>query len=702
MSPKGPKFFNRELSWLEFNQRVLEEAKDESVPLLERLNFLSITATNLDEFFMVRVGGLQILRQQGVIKPDVAKMTPAEQLQAVDARVHQMTAEQYACFTEELVPRLHEQGIRRLLPAQLSERQVRGAERLFRSEVFPVITPMAVDLRSHFPLLKNLGVNIAVRLKGREPGQRPRFAVIPIGTALERLISIPATEFAFVLIEDLIGMFIDDLFPGEKVAEHAVFRITRNADLSIREDLAADLLAEMMDLLDARKQSSCVRLEIQEKVSKSLLGFLQKALHISDADVYRCPGPLDLSAFRRLLSLEGFPKLKYERWPPQASPDVDPKVSIFKELTRESVLLCHPYDSFDPVLRLVQEAAEDPDVLAVKQILYRTSRNSPVIAALRTAAERGKYVTAIVELKARFDEARNIEWATELEQAGVQVIYGVKGLKTHAKLCIVVRREPQGVVRYLHFGTGNYNEITARLYSDISYLTSDPVLASDASAFFNSITGYSQPQKLLKLEAAPVGLRERFLELIENEIQRKRQGQKAQIRAKMNSLVDERMIRALYDASRAGVKVLLNVRGICCLRPGVRGLSENISVVSIVDRFLEHARVFHFYQGGEERVYISSADWMTRNLDRRVELLVPVEPPALRQRLISILDIYFRDNMKSRRLLPDGSYQRLSPGPGRRPVRSQGVLYQQACDLLREERQARRTVFEPHRPLESQ
>jgi polyphosphate kinase len=702
MSPKSPKFFNRELSWLEFNQRVLDEAKDESVPLLERLNFLSITATNLDEFFMVRVGGLQILRQQGVTKPDLAKMTPADQLEAIEARVRRMTAEQDACFAEGLIPRLHEEGIRRVLPSHLTEHQLRGVERLFRSDVFPVITPMAVDLRHRFPLLKNLGLNIAVRIRGREAGQRPRFAVIPIGTALERLIPIPSEGFAFLLLEDLIGMFIDQLFPGEKVAEYSVFRITRNADLSIREDLAADLLNEMLDLLDARKQSSCVRLEIEEKASKGLLTFLRKALKVSDADVYRCPGPLDLSAFRRLVALDGFRKLKNESWPPQATPDLDPKVSIFKELSRKSVLLCHPYDSFDPVLRLVQEAANDPDVLAVKQILYRTSRNSPIIAALRQAAENGKYVTAIVELKARFDEARNIEWATELEQAGVQVIYGVKGLKTHAKVCIVVRREPEGVVRYLHFGTGNYNEITARLYSDVSYLTSDPVLASDASAFFNSITGYSQPQKLLKLEAAPVGLRERFLELIENEIQRKRQGQGALIIAKMNSLVDAGMIKALYDASRAGVKVQLNVRGICCLRPGVRGLSDNISVVSIVDRFLEHARVFYFYQGGEERIYISSADWMTRNLDRRVELLVPVEPPDLRKRLISTLQIYFKDNAKSRKLLPDGNYQRLAPAPGRRPIRSQEILYQQACDLLREERQARRTVFEPHRPAGNQ
>jgi polyphosphate kinase len=702
MSPRNPKFFNRELSWLEFNQRVLDEARDESVPLLERLNFLTITASNLDEFFMVRVGGLQMLRQQGVTKTDLAKMTPAEQLEAIDARVRRMTAGLYACFAQELVPQLQEHGIRRFLPSELNERQVRGAERFFRSDVFPVVTPMAVDLRGRFPLLKNLGLNVAVRLRGREPRQRPRFAVIPIGTALERVIPIPSQEFAFVLIEDLIGMFVEQLFPGEKVAEQVAFRITRNADLSIREDQAADLLAEMMDLLDARKQSSCVRLEIDEKAGKGLLRFLQKALNVSDGDVFRCPGPLDLSAFRRLVTLDGFRELKYENWPPQATPDLDLKAGIFKELSRRSVLLCHPYESFDPVLRLVQEASQDPDVLAIKQILYRTSRDSPVVAALRSAAEAGKYVTVIVELKARFDEARNIEWATGLEQAGVQVIYGVKGLKTHAKVCIVVRREPQGVVRYLHFGTGNYNETTARIYSDISYLTTDPVLASDASAFFNSITGYSQPQKLLKLEAAPVGLRERLVELIENEVQRKRQGQKALIIAKMNSLVDSRMISALYDASRAGVKIQLNVRGICCLRPGVRGLSENISVVSIVDRFLEHARIFYFHQGGEERVFISSADWMTRNLNRRVELLVPVEPPELRKRLNSILETYFKDNVKSRRLLPDGSYQRLNTGPGRRPFRSQEVLYRQTCDLLREERQARRTVFEPHRPPESQ
>jgi len=495
-------------------------------------------------------------------------------------------------------------------------------------------------------------------------------------------------------------MFIERFFPGWTVTENAVFRITRNADLSVREDMAGDLLAEMKEVLDARKESSCVRLEIEKGASKTLLKFLTKALNVTEAarDCFFIPGPLDLSGFRKLASLEEFPGLRYEPWPPVHSPDIDRRNSIFNELSNRSIFLYHPFDSFEPAIRLVQEAAADPDVLAIKQILYRTSPDSPIIEALRQAAENGKYVTAIVELKARFDEARNIEWARELEHAGVQVIYGVKGLKTHAKLCIVVRREAQGVTRYLHFGTGNYNEITARLYTDASFFSVDPDLANDASSLINAITGYSQPQGLVKLEAAPTGLRRRFLELIASETERKRQGQKALIMAKMNSLVDTRIIQALYEASQAGVKILLNVRGICCLRPGIKGLSENITVVSIVDRFLEHSRIYYFHQGGEPKVFISSADWMPRNLDRRVELLVPIDDLTCQKRVINILDVCFKDNVKARRLLPDGHYERIAPPPGKKAIRSQEVLYQQALEEARQVQATSRTVFQPFRP----
>ncbi|RPI25416.1 MAG: polyphosphate kinase 1 [Acidobacteria bacterium] len=711
MSKKQPQFFNRELSWLEFNQRVLDEALDKSVPLLERLNFLAITGSNLDEFFMVRVGGLQILKQQAVPTRDHTGLTPGEQLAAISQRVHEMTAAQYRCFGEELEPGLAGSGVRRLRPADLSERQKERVEGLFERDIFPIVTPMAVDARQRFPLLLNLGLNVAVRLKVEETARstpesgpvRPskHFAIIPLGSRPDRFIQLPEEAgYAYILLEDVIQMFIDRFFPGQTVLEHAVFRITRNADLSVREDMAGDLLAEMKEVLDARKESSCVRLEVEKGTSKVLLAFLTRVLKVSNPsrDSLSIPGPLDLSAFRKLASLDQFPSLRYEAWPPVPSPDIDRKTSIFKELANRSIFLYHPFDSFEPVIRLLQEAAADPDVLAIKQILYRTSRNSPIIEALRQAAENGKYVTAIVELKARFDEARNIGWARELEHAGVQVIYGVKGLKTHAKLCIVVRREAQGVVRYLHFGTGNYNEITARLYTDASYFSVDPDLAKDASAFFNAITGYSQPHGLVKLQAAPTSLRSRFLELIESEAERRRQGQKALIMVKMNSLVDAQIIKALYQASKVGVKILLNVRGICCLRPGVKGLSDNITVISIVDRFLEHSRIYYFHQGGEPKIFISSADWMPRNLDRRVELLVPIEDAPAQKRVISILDTCFKDNVKGRKLLPNGQYERVIPPPGKKGLRSQEALYQQAVEVVRQVQTASRTVFQAFRP----
>ena len=692
------KYFNRELSWLEFNQRVLEEAGDESIPLLERLKFLAITASNLDEFFMVRVGGLQILAEQGSPKTDPVGMTPNEQLKAISNRTHRMTAEQSACYLSDLEPALAEGGIKRVRSGELSQRQVQVLEQVFDHEISAVLTPMAVTSTSEFPLLINQTLNVGVQLKPAPEEDQPRFAIIPFGRSTSRFITLPSDGgYEYLLLEDAVDLFIERFFPGEDVVESAPFRITRNADFGVREDLASDLLSEMEEMLNARKQSACVRLEISDRVSSCLLSFLQQNLEVNNEDVYRMPGPLDLSSFMPLSAVSGFDELKSSPWPPRPSPEVDLSSSMFDVLSQRDVLLYHPYESFEPVLRLIEEAAEDPDVLAIKQTLYRTSPDSPVVAALMQAAERGKYVTVIVELKARFDEARNIEWAKNLEQAGVQVIYGVKGLKTHAKVCIIVRREPHGIVRYVHFGTGNYNELTARLYSDTSYMTCDEELGADASSFFNAVTGYSQPQKFRKLDAAPLGLRDRLLEMIENETERKRHGQKARIMAKLNSLTDPLIIDALYVASQAGVKVRLNVRGICCLRPGAPGLSENISVLSIVDRFLEHSRMFYFYHGGDERVFISSADWMPRNLDRRVELLVPVEEISSRDRLIKILELYFQDTLKSRRLLPDGRYEPVKPKDGRKPLRSQEALYRRVCDAVKQAEQSRRTVFEPHR-----
>jgi polyphosphate kinase len=695
------RYLNRELSWLEFNERVLEEALDPQVPLLERLKFLAITASNLDEFFRVRVGGLQILAQQAVTRPDASGMTPQEQLEAIGKRVRLMTAAQYGCYMGELEPRLADEGICRLRIPDLNDAQYHLADQVFQEEVFPVLTPMAVREAAEFPLLPNLMLNVCVRLAaaaGAEDASQDRFAVIPIGPALPRFISLPAeTGDAYLLLEDLLALFAGQLFVGEQILECVPFRITRNADVSVREDSAADLLAEMEQVLDERRQADCVRLEIDGAASPRTLSFLQTVLQVPDAEVYSLPGPLDLSAWFSLSDRPGAENIRYETWPPQPSPQVPSDQSMFDVIAAGDVLLYHPYESFEPVVRFIEEAADDEDVLAIKQTLYRTSRDSQVAAALLRAAENRKHVTALVELKARFDEARNIGWARRLEQAGAQVIYGVKGLKTHAKLCLVVRREPQGIQRYVHFGTGNYNEATARIYSDASLFTVDPDLGADAVSFFNAITGYSQPLRYRKIAAAPIDLRDRLLELIRTETRRAAAGHPAEILAKTNALVDRQLIDALYEASQAGVRVRLNVRGICCLKPGVTGLSENIRVISIVDRFLEHARVFSFHHGGDQRVFISSADWMPRNLDRRVELLVPVEDPHCRHRLLHVLDTCFRDNVKARRLLANGQHERVKPA-GAPPLRAQQLLFDEAREAIQSARRQRATVFEPHLP----
>ncbi|MEX2176750.1 MAG: polyphosphate kinase 1 [Pirellulaceae bacterium] len=693
-----PRYFNRDLSWLEFNQRVLDEALDDAIPLLERLKFLAITASNLDEFFMVRVGGLQVLVEQGITTPDPSGMSPVQQLAAISKRTHLMVQQQHACFSE-LAARLTDAGAKRVRASELSERQAKAVEQVFEGEIFSVLTPMAVRPDAKFPLLVNQALHVCVQLQPDAGSEgKPRFAIIPLGRALPRFFTLGAERgYSYVLLEEVVGKFVARFFPGEAVTGSAAFRMTRNADFSFRDDLAVDLLSGMEGILSARKHGECVRLEIDASAGQELLSFLTQALQLTSDDIFSTTGPLDLAAFMQLADLKGFDALKYEPWPPQRSPDIDPTVSLFETIARGDVLLLHPYQSFDPVVRLVEEAAADPDVLAIKQILYRTSRHSPIVAALAKAAQRGKYVTVIVELKARFDEARNIEWARNLEEHGVQVIYGVKGLKTHAKTCIIVRREPHGTVRYIHFGTGNYNEITSRIYSDFSLLTSHEELGADAVSFFNAVTGYSQPQRYRKIEAAPTGLRQKLLELIEGETQRKQQGQQALIDAKVNALVDPEIIAALYGASQAGVEVRLNVRGVCCLRPGVPGLSENIRVTSIVDRYLEHARVLRFFHGGDDLLFLSSADWMQRNLDRRIELLIPIEDPPIKQRLIAILETYFEDTVKARHLQPDGRYQRSKGVRGKKRRRSQEVLYEDACRRLKEAEQSSRTTFEPHR-----
>ncbi len=692
-------FTNRELTWLQFNTRILEQAQDSEIPLLERLKFIAITSSNLDEFFMVRVGGLQLLSSEGIRKPDPSGLTPDQQLKEIDKSVHQMVDSQYKLYLDSIEPALKAEQIRRIYSSELSQTQHSFIENLFDKDIFPLLSPFAVTPPRQTPLLQNRGLHCVIRLKG-EPAtpKQPRYAIIAIGKLLSRIISLPCTSgWEYILIEDVITMFASHFFPGESVEECIPFRVTRNADMCVREDLAFDLLAEMEEIIDERKRSDVVRLEIGNTASALIMTFLKTIFELTDSEVYRIPGPLDLSSFMKLTEVSEYSHLKNEPWRPQLSSLIKPGVPLFDIIKKRPVFLYHPYESFEPVVRFIEEAASDPDVITIKQILYRTSRNSPIVSALVKAAERGKFVTAVVELKARFDEERNIEWARELEDAGVQVLYGVKNLKTHAKVCLVIRKEPQGMVRYMHFGTGNYNEITAHLYSDISFLICDEDLGSDVSAFFNAITGYSQPVKFKKLEMAPIGLRDKLIELIESEIERKRQGQKAFIRAKMNSLADPQVIAALYEASNAGVCIDLNIRGICCLRPGIKGVSENINVVSIVDRYLEHSRIIHVSQGGHDKVFMSTADWMPRNLDKRIELLVPIDDPVARQRCINVLDTCFSDNCNSWKLQSDGTWIRKKPGK-KKAVRSQEVLYKSAQTQIKNALKARRTQFEPHRP----
>jgi polyphosphate kinase len=694
-------FLNRELSWLEFDRRVLEEAMDQSVPLLERVKFLSITSSNLDEFFMVRVGGLQQLLDEGKNRFDPSGMTTRQQLAEISVRTHLLVSEQGECFLQDIEPKLAAAGIRRLRPDQIGPDHAEYLERLFDREIHPILTPRAVRSPAEFPLLTGLGLELLVRLEPiRVSSRKARFAIITLPRRLSRFITVPVRQdgYDYILLEDVVGMFQERLFPGEAISECLPFRITRNADLMLREDLAGDLLAQMRGVLDARKRSGCVRLEVSNRASKVALSFLKGALKIDPSQIYLMPDPLDFSSYRELAAMAGFEELKYEPWLAQPSPQIAPSESMFEVLSRRDILLVHPYESFDPVIQLVDQAADDPEVLAIKQILYRTSSHSPIVAALARAASKGKHVTAVVELKARFDEARNIDWARALEQSGVQVVYGLRGLKVHAKICIIVRREPTGLRRYVHFGTGNYNEVTARLYSDVSFMTSNEDFGADATQFFNTITAYSQPIRYRKIEVAPLGLRAQLLSLIDSETQRCKQGQQGHIMAKLNSLVDAELIQALYRASQQGVKIQLNVRGICCLRPGVPKLSANIEVISIVDRFLEHSRILYFRHGGEPLVFISSADWMPRNLDRRVELLVPIEDNTLQTRLIAALELTMQDNVKARRLLPDGRYEKLRRDPAVKPVRTQQLFFEQARELAKQAQKDRSQTFVPQRP----
>ena len=724
MKKNKTNYLNRELSWLDFNQRVLDQAFLKKNPLLERLKFLAISASNLDEFVMVRVGGLKLVEQQDGGVPDIAGLTVSKQLSAITNRMREMYSTQIRCLNE-LETELHDNGIIRLRPDDLSEAQRDFLERQFETELSAAAAPLAIENNFGFPMLSGTRLCLCVKLKSNdqqgigprkgqsepetdEPAQQSddgksnvRYALVPLGRSLNRIWTVPGSEsFSYMYLEEVFGMFLPKMFGGQEILEWAPFRVTRNGDVEIDEDSRLDLMIDMQEMLEVRETSQCVRLEISASASGELTGFLCDAMNISLEDVYEVDGPLAMKDLFAICGMKGFNHLKDVPWPPQPVAEMMRPGELFEKIAIQDRLLIHPYQSYDPVVDFVRAAAADPKVIAIKQTLYRTSENSAIASALEKAAIDGKHVTCIVELKARFDEARNIQWAKRLELAGVDVIYGIQGLKTHAKVCIVVRKETTGIRRYVHFGTGNYNESTARLYSDISLFTCDEQLGMDAIHFFNAITGLSVPQSLGKLAAAPINLRETLLEMIAIEIENQKKEGSGLIIAKLNSLVDREIIDALYKASQAGVEIRLNIRGICCLLPGKKGLSENITVISIVDRLLEHARVLFFRHGGDDRVFISSADWMGRNLDRRVELLVPVEQDHAKGRLIRMLNAYFDDNTNASILRDDGTYRTIEEKKKKRSFRSQEALYKEAHQIYQAHSDRRTTVFEPIRKPE--
>lgn len=689
-------FFNRELSWLAFNERVLEEAARPGLPALERAKFLAITASNLDEFFMVRVGGLQLVKEQGIRNRDDSGLNASQQLALIQERVKGFVQRQYELLNQNLLPDLEAAGIRRVRPAELNPHQRTALQEHFLEHVYPVVSPVAIDPGS-LPSVPALQIAILCRLKTtEEPSERHVLFLLPPNLTRHVIIEgVDGGQFHYINLEDLLVHFVHHYFPGEEVTGCVRFRVSRNTDIAVDDESATDLASEMEEILEQRLKSPAIRIEIEEGASRSLHAMVKK-LCGPRVQTYDIPGELDLRSYMSLSSIAGFDELKVDTWPPHSTPAIEPGESIFTAIRRKDILLHHPFESFDPVLQLLSEAASDPDVVAIKQILYRTAKKSEVISALIKAAEAGKQVTVLVELKARFDEARNLERAEDLLQAGAQIIYGVRGLKTHAKVCLVMRREGGRMVKYCHFGTGNYNEATSRLYTDISYLTCKPDYGADASAFFHTVTGRSRFQHFDKLSMAPFGLRERLLTLIASETDRSKQGEAAEIMLKMNALEDRQMIEALYKASRAGVKIRINVRGICCLRPGVKGLSENIRVVSIIDRYLEHARIFCFRQGGSPAVFIASADFMKRNLSKRVELLTPIEDGAAKKRLINILETTFTDTAQARILQADGRYVSALQ-EGLVPVRSQEIFAKEAAKRARQSNQAP-DVLIPHTP----
>lgn len=667
-------FYNRELSWLKFNLRVLKEAMVKDTPLLERLKFIAISASNLDEFFMVRVAGLWSNFDSGVEKRDASGMSVHEQLVAISQAAHEQVRTQtkslIALMAEMDAVKLHFRRVK-----DLSELGKDWLEEYYREVVFPVLTPMAVDASRPFPFLANKTLNLAVELI-KADGEHS-MGLIQVPSVLDRIVEVePEGKRTFVFLEDIIASHCHDLFKGCHILDMVSFRVTRDSDLDLEEDDSVDLMKEVEESLRKRKRGAAVRLEIFKTNNNRIKKFLEENLDVTEMEVYEINGPLDPTCFFKFIGMKGMWPWLYEPFVPQRPLELPDDSDLFAAIRENDILLHHPYESFDPVVKLVSDAADDPQVLAIKQTLYRVSGNSPIVAALARAAENGKQVTVLVELKARFDEENNILWARRLEKAGCHVIYGLVGLKTHAKIILIVRKEDNGIKRYLHLGTGNYNDSTAKLYTDLGLMTANDEFGSDASAFFNLLSGYSEPPVWNKLVMAPLGLREKIYALIDNEIAMVRAGREGHIIAKMNSLIDQPVIQKLYEASAAGVHIDLIVRGICGLRTGIEGISDNITVRSIVGRQLEHSRIFWFANGGEEQLYLSSADWMPRNLNDRVELFFPVETEEHIHSIKALLDLYLRDNVGAHMMQSNGTYRRVRNKL--EPVSAQSTLYEMA------------------------
>lgn len=693
---KSDNFINRELSWLEFNYRVLEEALDNTNPILERLKFSSIFSNNLDEFIMVRVAALVSQVKSGYPIKDESGLTAEEVLSKIEKRLKELVNIQYNSFTKEIIPKLEKEGFDFFTIHTLPDKYKQSLRELFLKKFFLMLTPMAIDQAHPFPFLPGKSLNLLLKLEDPKKNE-PLFAVIPYPSK-ERFIQIPddITGQKFIYVGELIKLFAGFFFKGYKILSSTIFRITRDAELSLDEDGAEDLLIAIEDELKRREKGEVIRLEVEENIDDELLEFLSKNTSFYKGFCLKLKGPIDLSSFSQIANIKGFDNLKDRPLVPVLPIEFsDPNLNIFDLISKKDRLLNLPFESFDPVVNFIESAANDPKVLAIKQTLYRTSGDSPIVKALKKAAENGKQVTVVVELKARFDEAQNINWAKQLEQVGCHVIYGIVGLKIHSKIALVVRDEEEGIKRYIHLSTGNYNDKTAKIYTDICLFTSNHLVGRDASAIFNVLTGYSEPPRWKKLVTAPLDLRNFFLEKIEIEKKNAQNGGKGKIIAKMNSLVDTKIIEALYEASNAGVEIQLIVRGMSCVKVGVKGLSENISLISIVDRYLEHSRIFYFYNSGDEDIFVASADWMERNFDRRVEILFPIEDKDIKKEILTILKISLSDNVKTRTLQGDGTYSRKKIKSDEKTIRSQIELYDYFIERNKRKENAIKHLFIP-------